>query len=140
MGTQPNELPPQFYDPKHVELVKKIAEKTRRQKILWNKTSTGMNAYVTGKLEIGFVRELSLIGGSEWKLFTIRGTQGNEILKIHNKRMLTLGQLVSGRVADMQNPFLAGDPLTNAISELYQIVEETSKGEVEKVIDVIDNI
>ena len=131
MGTQPSELPPQFSDPKHVELVKKIAGKTRGQKILWNKTPTGMSASVPGKLELGFVRELSLIGGSQWKLFTIRGEHGNEILKIH-KRPTSM--------EEVQNVFLACEPLTNAISELYQTVEETAKGEVDKVIDVIDNI
>ncbi len=124
-------LPPQ-YSGKQVELVRRIIEKTQQGKILWSRTKTGMSATVKGQMSINFVRSaLPFLTGSQWALFAIRDAQGNEIVKVEK------GGPPAGIIAA-----LAGvtDPLLKAVDELYAVVNAKAKGEIEKAIDLIDNL
>ena len=121
--------------PKYVDLVRKITEKTRRKKILWNKTPTGFSATVAGKVHFGFVRPLGWpLSGGKWSLFTIRDEEGNEILSVNNPATsLVLDAILSG-----VDPSLS--TLRDAIGDLFDAVEEIGRAEVEKLIETIDKI
>jgi len=119
--------PADFYHSKHVELVKKLAEKTRAKKISWKASKTGYSAVVFDKLEISFVRPArgaSLLSGSPWALFVVRDDQGNEILKVSN----------------IPGTDVAPDVLRESISHLNQAVENSLAEEIDKAIAVIDRI
>jgi hypothetical protein len=126
-------LGPQPDDPKQVELVQRISEKTREGKIAWSKTKTGISASLSGKMVVSFVASPTLLGlgGHEWAVFTIRGEKGNEILKVEN-----VGDIVgvlTGRSKE-------GGPLVKAANELFNLVQESAKGDVEKALDLVSRI
>ena len=125
-------LGPQPDDPKQVELVQKISEKTREGKIGWSKTKTGISASVSGKMVVSFVVSPTLLGlgGHAWALFTIRGEKGNEILKVEN--VADIAGVLTGRST-------AG-PLAQAANELFSLVQESAKGDVERALDLVSRI
>ncbi len=122
--------------PRHVELVKKLTEKTHAKKVSWKASDTRLSATVSGKLEIGFVRSnypaiARLLWKSEWALFTIRDTKGNQILRIDNTAfpppMEPLTSPVQFSVRD-------------AVNDLYTAIEQSLSEEIDKAIEVIDRI
>ncbi|MBI4463944.1 MAG: hypothetical protein HY647_04500 [Acidobacteria bacterium] len=128
----PPEPPKGFYSPRHVELVKKLTEKTRAKKIPWKSSSTGFSAVVSGKLEINFVRSsglFSLLESLQWSVFTIRDKAGNEILQVDNTKS-----------RPFTSPGAPTEVLRSAISELYAAIESSLVEEVDKAIEVIDGI
>lgn len=120
-------LPPD--DPKQVELVKKLSEKTREGKIVWDKTKTGISASVSGKMIVSFVLSPSLVG-STWAVFTIRGEKGNEILKLDS---------VTNPLAVLAGISKVGN-LEQAANELFNLVQESAKGDIEKALDLVSKI
>jgi hypothetical protein len=120
-------LPPD--DPKQVELVKKLSEKTREGKIVWDKTKTGISASVSGKMIVSFVLSPSLVG-STWAVFTIRGEKGNEILKLDS---------VTNPLAVLAGKSKVGN-LEQAANELFNLVQESAKGDIEKALDLVSKI
>jgi len=134
MSAMPTSIPDVAYHPRHVELVKKLAEKTRSKKISWKASGTGLNATVSGKLEISFVRSNFLTftkimsGKSPWVLFTIRDAQGNQVLSIDNPILPTpMEPQVQSAVRE-------------AVSELYTAIEHSLAEEIDKAIEVVDRI
>lgn len=128
MSTQPKHIFPGVRDPKYVDLVKKITEKTQAKKITWNKTQNGMNATVSGKMQIGFVRSPgTMFGPVKWALFSVRDEKGTEILSVNNSSLIS-----------PLEP--APEPLREAIEKLYDAIEEIARVEVEKLIDAVDRI
>src|SRR5713226_1338638 len=113
MGAQPNPFLVEFYEPKQVELVKKIIDKTKQRKISWKKTRTSISASIPGGLQISFVRSnmlpiLSGIGPSEWTSFTDKDDKGNEVVKVQNQS--TFASILTGQLET---------ELLGAISQLY---------------------
>lgn len=125
-------LGPQPDDPKQVELVQKISEKTREGKIAWSRTKTGISASVSGKMVVSFVVSPTLfgLGGHAWAVFTIRGEKGNEILKVEN--LADAMGVLTGRSTV--------GPLAQAANELFNLVQESAKGDVEKALDLVSRI
>ncbi len=119
-------------DPRQVQLVQKISEKTREGRIAWSKSKTGMSASVSGKMLVTFVVSPSLLGlgGHAWAVFTIRGEKGNEILKFEN--VADLAELLTGKAKQA--------PLLQAVNELFNLVQESAKGEIDKAIDLVSRI
>jgi len=126
MGSQPQPILPDRDDPKYLDLVEKITEKTRANKIQWKMTETGVSATVSGKIELGFVRSRGwLASRTGWALFTIRDENGNEILRVESVSPKALAP---------------PSPTRNAVEELYAAIEQVGRREVEKVIELIDRI
>jgi len=145
---------------KKIDLVKKIAEKTRQGKIVWQKTVNGVAAYVPGALRMNFVEAPwpSLLSGTNrrWVIFAVRDEAGNELLKVENQSSAPTG-LLSGLLGSSATPpppppepsvgtmlsnlALLSDPLTNVVAELYNIVEnQQGKTELDKAIDFLDKL
>ena len=88
MGSQPQPILPERNDPKYIDLINKITEKTRANKIRWQVTNTGISATVSGKIQLGFVRNRGLLGDT-WALFTIRDENENVILRVDIKSVIS---------------------------------------------------
>ena len=125
-GAQPA---PDLYSSKDIELVRKLAEKTRANRIAWKRSETGFSASVSGQLEIGFVRAWSAFGPPGWSLFTVRDKRGNEILRVDNP--LGLRSLLQGHSEEM---------IRQSVNELYQAAERSSAAAIDKAIQWIDRV
>jgi hypothetical protein len=127
MGADPEEFVPRPYGQKEIELVRKIAEKTKLGKIAWNRTRNGMRAPVRG-MEVVFVRAAPFPPNRGWALFLVKGKDGNEILKI------SASDYIFGALMGKSNA------LMGEIDKLYAVVEDTAKGDIEKAINEIDQV
>jgi hypothetical protein len=132
MSTYSGLLGPPPDDPKQVQLVQKISEKTREGKIAWSKTKTGLSASVSGKMVVSFVVSPGFlgIGGHTWAVLTIRGEKANEILKVEN--INDLAAALTGRSTE--------GSLLHAADELFNLVQESAKGDVERALDLVSRI
>ena len=133
MSAMPTGLLTDAYHPRHVDLVKKLAEKTRAKKISWKASDTGLSAIVSGKLEINFVRSnypgiATLLWKSPWALFTIRDMKGNQILRVDN----TVG------LSPTEPPVQVS--VRDAVKELYTAIEQSLAEEIDKAIAVVDRV
>jgi hypothetical protein len=140
---------------KKILLVKKITEKTREGKINWQKTPNGFAAYVPGILKIIFVDAPAITiftNVTRWVIFVVRDEVGTELLKVENQTSAIprstssegLGEGL-GLIPPIHQPslltMLAGDPLTNAVTELYNIVvTQVGTGGVDKAIDQLEKL
>ena len=133
MSAMPTGLPEDTYHLRHVELVKKLAEKTRAKKISWKASDTGLSAIVSGKIEINFVRSnypsiAKFLWKSPWALFTIRDMKGNQLLRVDN----------TAAFSPMEPPVQVS--VRNAVHELYTAIEQSLSDEIEKAIEALDRI
>ena len=133
MSAIPTRLPEDAYHLRHVELVKKLTEKTRAKKISWSSSDTGLSAIVSGKIEINFVRSnypsiAKFLWKSPWALFTIRDMKGNQLLRIENRAALPA----------MEPPVEVS--VRDAVHELYTAIEQSLSDEIERAIEVLDRI
>src|SRR5271163_1780787 len=117
-----------YDDPKEIELVEKIAEKTRIGKIVWERTPSSLVATAPG-MQMSFVRAssgiesalLSLGLGGWWEIFSIRSQQGAEIMKVE--------QPSSGAL--FGNPLGTPPPrskLLGAVDALYSAANSRGQG------------
>ena len=132
MGSQPQTIFPGQDDPKYLDLIEKITQKTLANKISWTMTQTGVSANVSGKIELGFVRGRGgIFATRSWALFTIRDANGNEILRVESGPRTPI-EILAGGVPDR--------PLMKAVDTLYAAIEQLGGAEVEKIIELIDKI
>jgi hypothetical protein len=142
LGLQPN---------KKILLVSKITEKTREGKINWQKAPNGFAAYVPGILKVSFVdapMRNFLMNLTRWVIFAVRDEVGTELLKVENQTSavpVPSSPDPSGLTPLPPRPslltVLAGDPLTNAVSELYFLVaNQVGTGGVDKAIDQLEKL
>jgi len=125
-------LGPPTDDPKQVQLVQKISEKTRQGKISWNKSKTGVSASVSGKMLVSFVLSPWFLGlgAYGWAVFTIRSEKGNEILKVDN--VVGLAGLLAGKATNA--------PLLRAVNELFNLLQESAEEDIDRAIDLVSRI
>jgi hypothetical protein len=125
-----------FGDPKKRELIRKIRAKTEARKVLWRKTPSAYTA-TAGSLLMSFVVNPGLFMSETWEVFTVKDMQGKEIIKVTNR----------------PTAFLPGTPipapptvppgvsqLIEEANQLFTVVTQEGKGDVENAIDVIDNL
>jgi hypothetical protein len=124
-----------YDDPKEIELVEKIAEKTRMGKIVWERTPSSLVATAPG-MQISFVRSSSwwesILGGG-WEIFSIRSQQGAEIMKVEQPS----GLPTFGMPASTPPP---RSKLLEAVDALYSTANSRGQGDIEKALNVIDNL
>src|SRR5579863_3884731 len=74
-----------FDDPRQVQFVKKITEKTRQGKIPWSRALNSFSVDIPFGLSMNFVVQASVFGlQPAWELFVVRDSNGNEILRVHS--------------------------------------------------------
>lgn len=120
-----------YVDPKKVDLVKKIATKTREGKISWERSPIDFSASVGTALKLSFIYSSGLLS-NQWKQFTVRDDKGREVLEVSNPEV-TLGSLLTGTTASK-------DPLVESVDELFKAVSGQVKGDLEKAIEVVDRV
>ncbi len=129
-----------YDDPKEIELVEKIAEKTRMGRIVWERTPSSLVATAPG-MQMSFVRSSSGIEsalfslglGGWWEIFSIRSQQGAEIMKVE--------QPSSGVL--MRPPTSTPPPrskLVEAVDALYAVAAIRGQADIDKALDVIKNL
>ena len=126
-----------YDDPKEIELVEKLAEKTRMGKIVWERTSSSLVATAPG-MQISFVRSspwgaLDCLVGGWWEIFSIRSEHGAEIMKVEQPS----GTPYFGVPASTPVP---RGKLLEAVDALYSVAADRGQGDIDKAIDVIKNL
>jgi hypothetical protein len=126
-------------DPKEIELVEKIAEKTRMGKIAWKRMPSSLVATAPG-MHMSFVRSFlapdtfdPLSGRAWWEIFSIRSQQGEEILKVEQPSNLPY----FGVPTPSQPP---RSKLLEAVDALYSVASSRAQGDIDKALNVIDNL
>jgi hypothetical protein len=128
-------------DPKQIELVEKIAEKTRMGKIVWERGPSSLLATAPG-MQLSFVRSspgiesayLSLgLGGGSWEMFSIRGQQGAEIMKVEQPSSLAYFQVPESTPPPRSK-------LIEAVDALYSVAASRGQGDIDKALNVIRNL
>jgi hypothetical protein len=119
-----------------VELVKKIIDKTRQRKIIWQRDPNGIGAFLPGKLKINFVEAPRIpLMNPRWVVFVVRDNAGAEVLKVDNPSTAVPNPNL------LQTLLMAQEPLVSAVQELYDFIGgQTEKGSVEKAIDLLDTL
>jgi len=130
MGAARNPFLTREDDPRHIELVAKIAQKTRLKKISWRRTGTGVTASIPGGLEFSFVLSVNFFApfgiAANWQLFTVRQASGQELLKIEN---------LSGVPA-----LLGPTPLQSAVTNLFEAVRGSASDDLDSAINAVDRM
>jgi hypothetical protein len=130
-----------YDDPKEIELVEKIAEKTRMGKIVWQRTASSLVATAPG-MQLSFVRSssspldsmygLGLGAGGGWEIFSIRSQQGAEIMKVEQPSQPTFGLPSS-------TPPPRGK-LLEAVDALYSTANSRGQADIDKALNAIKNL
>jgi hypothetical protein len=116
-------------DPREVELIKSLVEKTRQGKIPWVKQANAVTATIPNGLQINFVQSpLAFIAifSAGWQLLTVRDRSGNELVKVPNAPTL-------GNVA-------ARGPLLEAADELFKLVNSAAGDDLDRAIKTIKDL
>lgn len=118
-------------DPREVELIRSLLEKTRQGKIPWVKQSSALTATIPNGLQINFVLAPAtvLTPYSSWQLLTVRDKSGNELVRVNNNAN-TLGAMAGAAMS----------PLTTAANELFKIVSGAASDDLDRAINTIKNL
>jgi hypothetical protein len=132
MSTRLNSLLGLPDDPREVELIQSILEKTRQGKIPWVKQGNAFTATIPNGFQTNFVlSSLSFAGlsPSTWELFTIRDSKGNELVRVGNTGIASI---------------LAGSgalsPLATAANELFKAVFGAVGDDLDRAINAIKRL
>jgi hypothetical protein len=127
-------------DPKEIELVENIIEKTKSGKIAWQKSGSSLFANLPA-MQLSFVRSnnalldrmLDALGGSGWNMFSIRRTTDNfEILKVEQTLKLLPPPPAPSKPVRSK--------LLQKVDDLYALADAKGQGEIDKAIDAIKNL
>jgi hypothetical protein len=119
----------QFDDPREVELVRSLIEKTRQGKIPWTKQANALTATIPNGLQINFVLgPLTILAAyPNWQLLTVRDKAGNELLKVTN-----------GSIASILNA--STGVLLTVADELFKIVNGAASDDLDRAINTIKKL
>lgn len=121
-------------DPKQLELVRRIIDRTREGKISWQKSSTDITANVANELFMTFVHSWTLPTFTIWKRFTVRDGDGHDFLTIDNTSEL------EAVTAALRGEAEKLDPVRKAVNELYFLAEKKGNGDIDKAISVLERV
>jgi hypothetical protein len=135
-------------DPKEIELVENIIEKTKAGKIVWQKQPSALVATVSS-MQMNFVRSSSAGailgrtlggGGGAWEMFSIRRVDGTEILKVEQPSMSFLSVLIPPPPGSPPPTPPPRSKLLQSVDRLYSIADVRGQGDIDNAINVIKNL
>ena len=136
MATNPKAVSSGTAGEKAIALVRKIIDRSRQGRLNWQRVPSGLRATIAGKLDLFFstldVNPIEVLVSSmptrAWSVFLVRDEAGKEILK----------------VIPQSNPFLSmlsgPEPLIREVDTLFNLVSETATNELDKAINLLDQI
>jgi hypothetical protein len=119
-------------DPREVELIQSLVEKTHQGKIPWVKQANALTATIPLGLQINFVLAptLSFVNphSTTWQLLTVRDASGSELVRVSNTPMVTV---LAGA---------ARSSLLQAIDELFILVNGAAGDDLDRAINTIKKL
>ncbi len=119
------------HNPREVELIQSLVEKTRQGKIPWSKQANALTATIPHGFQINFVlgpASFLLPNLTNWELLTVRDTSGSELVRVTNAPMITV---LAGT---------AKSALLDAADELFKVVSGATGDDLERAINVIKKL
>jgi hypothetical protein len=117
-------------DPRKVELVQSLIEKTRQGKIPWVKQASALTASIPSGVQVNFVLSpLTFLKPFSWQLLTIRDRGGNELVRVSNDPNMI--SVLAGK---------AVSPLVAVADELYSLVNTAAGDDLDRAINTIKNL
>jgi hypothetical protein len=116
-----------YEDPKSIELVEKLKQRTREGRLIWRKTSTSYETVLRNKTVVGFIvasTTLIFLQQKGWAQFSVRQRDGNEVLTVQNPAS------VFGEISR--------SALVKSVDELFAIVSEKGSARICDVLDELD--
>lgn len=120
-------------DPRKVDLVKLITEKTKQGKARWAKQRGAITANLPGGFEVNFVIQPNLVGSESWQLFTLRGAGGNELIRA-TPPPASYYLMPSAPIQT------SGPTLAQAVDELFAAVNRSAGDDLDRAISTIKNL
>ncbi|HEY6945303.1 MAG TPA: hypothetical protein VI431_09210 [Candidatus Acidoferrum sp.] len=121
-------------DPRKIELVRGLIEKTKQGKVTWVKQANALTATLPNGYQVNFVVSPLTLPflqqNSSWQLLTVRDRSGSELLRVSNTS--TLAILAGGEAS--------GVPLTAAANELFKAASDTIRDDLDRAIDTIKKL
>ena|SRR5438046_2206042 len=120
-----------FEDPKQLELVNTVIQKTQQGRLRWNKSATRYEAHLPTGVQLMFVLSplsppaLFFLKGKTWAQFIVRQRDGSETANVQQSFSLPGGGKSS---------------LETAVDRLFQMVSESEDNEVDSVIDQLKKL
>ncbi|SRR6266700_7552130 len=120
----------QSEDPREVELIHSLVEKTRQGKIPWGKQANALTATIPSGFQINFVlTPMSVLNPNpSWQLLTVRDRGGSELVRVSNVPMVV---------------FLTGGTrgaLVEAADELFKLVNGATGDDLDRAISTIKKL
>jgi|SRR5882672_8504276 len=118
-------------DPREVELIQSLVEKTRQGKISWSKQANALTATIPRGFQINFVlAPTSFISPNltNWQLLTVRDTSGSELVRVTNAPMISV---LAGT---------AKSALLDAADELFKVVNGATGDDLDRAINAIKKL
>jgi hypothetical protein len=130
MSTRPNYFFGTSDDPREVELILSLVEKTRQGKIPWVKQSNALTATIPSGFQINFVlTPVTLFAPhSNWQLLTVRDRTGSELVRVPNAPMVTI---LAGA---------ARSALVEAADQLFKLVNGAVGDDLDRAINTIKKL
>src|SRR5712692_5808234 len=130
MSTRSNYLFGQFDDPREVELIRSLVEKTRQGKVPLVKQANALTATIPLGFQVNFVlAPLSFITANpSWQLLTVRDASGSELVRVSNTSMVAV---LAGS---------AKSALLGAADELFTVVSGAAGDDLDRAINTIKKL
>jgi hypothetical protein len=120
-------------DPRKIELVKVLTEKTREGKASWVKERNAITATFSG-LEVNFVTQPTIIRPEAWQLFTVRDKKGSELIRVTPPPLAFFTPPSTVKVpTETAN-------LAQAVDELFATVNRSAGDDLDHAISTIRNL
>ena len=115
-------------DPREIELIRSLQDKTREGKITWRTEGSAITANILGGLKFSFVTTTNIFTySSEWSLFTVRDKDNNQILQVSGGSILSILAGASSGVA-------------SATNDLFNLINASRRDNLDNAIDSVKNL
>jgi hypothetical protein len=115
-------------DPRAMTIIERLIDRTRAGRLTWTRTPSTYETALKNGTTVGFVASPShLISlNPMWDQFSIRQRNGKEVLKIENSTNMFA-------IMPIQ------DPVRAKLTELFHLVTEQGKDELDSILGELDN-
>jgi hypothetical protein len=128
MSSNPEAVSRNADDPRQIELVSSLAEKTSQGKIPWVKQRNAISAALPDGLSLNFVTQRNLMGNFFWQLFTVRDARGNELVRAN-----PIDAVLAFSKSEKR-------PLLTAVEGLFEAVQRSTSEELNKAIHSVKSL